>query len=161
MKDRHTSYILDGVLDGSGFEALHRVHDRCAHSKQHTAILLLVKIVSTRFSEKEFGNVFTTWESDIVKFEEAIAKPLYEEVKIGLLVAGTTGRLHEHLCLTCGDSKSYEEVRDTVLNYTKHRNLGATQLPGASSNRNYPSYNYNGPAPMDIGAYGHYKGNGK
>ena len=154
--------ILDGVTDGNGFEALRRVHSRYARSKQHKAILLLVKIVSTRFNDKDFESGFTTWESDITKFEEAIGKELYEEVKIGLLIAGTSGRLHEHLCLTCGEARDYETVRDTVINYVKHRSLGATQLPSGS--KHYPSHG--GAAPMDVGGFGHYskgksKGKGK
>ena len=64
--------ILDGVQEGCGFEALRRLTDRYAQSKSHKAILLLVKIVSTRFADKDFECTFTTWESDILKLEEAI-----------------------------------------------------------------------------------------
>jgi len=98
-------YVLDGLLDETtspwtifdtemnmnGFEVLRKLIDRYMKGKQMKAILLLVKIVSTKFDESNFELTFSAWENDIVKFEMAIGKPLYEEIKMGLLISGTTG----------------------------------------------------------------------
>ena len=50
-----------------------------------TSILLLVQIVLTRFTEKDFETTFATWENNVNNFEEAIGKELYPEIKLDYL----------------------------------------------------------------------------
>ena len=80
----------------------------------------LVTLVNTKFhDDKDFETKFSKWENDITKFERAIGKELYDEIKVGLLIAGTTGKLHDHLCLTTTDDINYNNIRTIVLNYLK------------------------------------------
>ena len=80
--------ILNTTPDMNGFEGLRRLMDRYLQSKQMTSILLLVQIVLTRFKENDFETTFAAWENSISKFEDAIGKALYLEIKVGLLIAG-------------------------------------------------------------------------
>ena len=100
----------------------------------------LCTIVETKFnSEKDFETTFANWESEIAKFEFALQKDLYDEIKVGLLIAGTTGKLHDHLCFTLGDKVDYKAVRETVISYFKSKSLTTKR-------------GYGGAEPMDIGA---------
>ena len=143
--------ILDTTPEMNGFEAIWRLMDRFLHSTQMTAILLLVQIVTTKFNESDFETTFASWENYIMKFEESISKELYPEIKIGLLIAGTSGQLHDHLCLTCGDADDYAEVRNMVLNYVRHKH---TTMPSSYSQQ-YSAPNYRDrDDPMEIGKIG-------
>ena len=135
VMSRSLYYILDGLLDDTsppyalldstmehnGFDVIRKLCERYGKAKQIKSILLLVKIVTTRLDDSNFENAFATWESDVTKFELAIQKELYSEIKVGLLIAGTSGKLHEHLCLNVTDQMTYQDVKGIVLNYTKHR----------------------------------------
>ena len=75
LDDAYPPYTLhDSTLDNNGFEVIRKLLDRYMKSKQMKSILLLVKIVTTRFDDKSFENSFAYWESDITKFELAIGK---------------------------------------------------------------------------------------
>ena len=151
--------LIEAIPDMNGFEALRQLCHRYMKSKQMTGILLLVKIINYKFNDKDFETSFATWENDVTKFEQAIGKELYEEMKVGLLIAGTTGQLHEHLCLTASQAATYTEVRDVVLNYVKHRSI---RMPGTTRSHDHnANYNYD---PMDVNAAfqkGLQKGSGK
>ena len=112
----------------------------------------LVTIVNTKFhDEKNFETNFANWESEITKFEIATNKILYEEIKVGLLIAGTLGKLHDHLCLTVSEVIDYDQVRSNILHCFKSKSL---ILPTRRSHYD---------DPMDVGKVGKGKGdyNGK
>ena len=113
--------IVDQVEDSNGWEAWRLLQDRYGQTKIQNAIMRIVTIVGTKFHEKNFETTFAQWETEISKFEVAIGAALYPEVKIGLLIAGTTGKIHDHLCLTIKERMDYSEVRDTILNYFKSK----------------------------------------
>ena len=146
--------IVDQIEDSNGFEAWRRLHTRYARTKMQSAIMKLVTIVSTKFNnEKNFETTFAEWENDITKFEAAVGKELYDEIKVGLLIAGTTGKLHDHLCLTVTDVIDYESVRQTILHYFKSKTL-TTSIKS--------NYENSGTQPMDVDAIkGKTKGKGK
>ena len=113
--------IVDQIEDANGFEAWRRLSNRYAKTKLQSAIMTLVTIVNTKFNEKDFETTFAEWENYINKFEMAVGKELYDEIKVGLLIAGTTGKLHDHLCLSVTDVVDYDTVRSTVLHYLSPR----------------------------------------
>ena len=76
---RRTPYtLLDSSKDYNGFEVIRKLCDRYMKTRQMKSILLLVKIVTTRFDDAHFETSFANWESDITKFELAVGKELYE-----------------------------------------------------------------------------------
>ena len=135
--------IIDRVPEGNGLEAYRQLHLRYSKSNMQTAMMRLCTIVETKFnSEKDFETTFANWESEIARFEFALQKDLYDEIKVGLLIAGTTGKLHDHLCFTLGDKVDYKAVRETVISYFKSKSLTTER-------------GYGGAEPMDIG-YNYY-----
>ena len=115
--------ILEQVEEENGCEAYRKLYLRYARTKLQNAIMRMATIVNTKFHDTNFETTFTEWESEIHKIEVSLSSKLADEIKIGILIAGTTGRIHDHLCLTLGDTLSYDDTRDTVLNYLKSRNL--------------------------------------
>ena len=135
--------IVDQIDDANGFEAWRRLHQRYAKTKLQSAIMQLVTIVNTKFQEKSFETTFAEWETNITKFEMAVGRELYDEIKVGLLIAGTTGKLHDHLGLSVTEVVDYDSVRQIVLHYFKSKTL--TTNTSKSSHED-------GRDPMDIGA---------
>jgi hypothetical protein len=144
------SNLCDTIEDSNGAEALRRITTRYARAKSHSALVILMKIISAKFPDDDnFETKLGIWENDVLKFEKAIGKELYEEIKVGLLVAGTTGRLHDHLCLNLGTLKDYSSTRQVVINYAKTKTMKLVNK------------NYNYSDPMDVDAIqkgGNYKG---
>ena len=144
--------LIYQVADSNGMEAWRLLTNRYAKTNQQTAITTLVSIVNTKFEDRTFETTFAKWESQVTMFERAIKKELYDEIKVGLLVAGTSGKLHDHLCLTTTDNQSYSEVRGVILNYLKTK-----QLTSLTKNTK-PDYFDD---PMQVDAFGYYKGKGR
>ena len=82
--------LIYQVADSNGMEAWRLLTDRYAKTTQQTAIITLVSIVNTKFEDRNFETTFAKWESQVTMFERAIEKELYDEIKVGLLIAGTT-----------------------------------------------------------------------
>lgn len=63
--------------------------------------MTIVSIVNTKFDVEgtNFESRFTTWEVEITNFENAVGKTIMDETKVGLLIAGTKGPLHDHECM--------------------------------------------------------------
>ena len=88
----------------------------------------MAAIINMKFHDTTFENTFAEWEGEIHKLEAALktdgtSGKLADEVKIGILIAGTTGKIHEHLCLSLSDVSVYDDARDIVVNYLKSRSL--------------------------------------
>ena len=76
--------------------------------------------------------------------KKATGDRLADTAKIGILVAVTTGRLHEHLVLNMDETTTYDQTRLKILDYVKSKRI----------NKKGPNYPHDGPAPMDIDAIG-------
>ena len=147
-----TAYlIIDQLNDNNGYEAWRRLTKRFLKSKTHSALTTLIAIVNTKFPDDHFETALTTWEKEIQQFERATGSPLPEHIKTGLLIAGTTGKLHDHLCLTCTDLTDYEAIRQSILNYIKTKTL---RVP---ARRNYDP---NAMEVDNVQRYRDYKGKG-
>ena len=118
--------ILEQVEEENGCEAYRRLYLRYAKTKMQNAIMRIATIVNTKFHDANFETTFTEWESELHKIEVSLETKLDDVIKIGILIAGTTGKLHDHLCLTLGDTLSYGDTRDVVINYLKTKNLTST-----------------------------------
>ena len=123
--------ILEQVEEENGLEAYRKLYLRFAKTKMQNAIMRMAAIVNIKFQDTTFENTFTEWESEIHKLETALKSDtstgkLADEVNIGILIAGTTGKIHDHLCLSLTDVSTYEEAREIVVNYLKSRSLTTT-----------------------------------
>ena len=71
-----------------------------------------------------------------------------------MLIDGTTGKLHDHLCLTCTELDDYDNVWTAVINYAKTETLN---IPSGGN----PKKENIGYDPMDLGnVQNHYESNG-
>ena len=129
------SILIDQIDDDNGFEAWRKLHARYAKTKLQTSIMMLVEIVNTKFdNDKTFESKLTKWEANITKFEKSINKDLYDEIKVGLLIAGTTGTLHDHLCMHVQDH-DYDNVKNIVINYIKTKQF-TSSIHGGGKHKN-------------------------
>ena len=96
--------ILEQVEEENGCEAYRRLYLRYARTKMQNAIMRIATIVNMKFHDSNFETTFTEWESELHKIEVSLNNKLDDVIKIGILIAGTTGKLHDHLCLTLGDT---------------------------------------------------------
>ena len=116
--------ILDQVANQNGLEVWRRLYQRYAKTKTHHSLAILMRIMSCKFTDDTtLESTLAQWENDIIKFEAAIGKELYPEIKVGLLVVNTIGKLYDHLCLTIQDMTDYSQVKATVVNYVKTKQL--------------------------------------
>ena len=122
--------ILEQVEEENGCEAYRRLYLRYARTKMQNAIMRIATIVNMKFHDSNFETTFTEWESEMHKIEVSLNNKIDDVIKIGILIAGTTGKLHDHLCLTLGDTLSYDDTRDMVINYLKTKSLTSQTRKG-------------------------------
>ena len=96
--------ILEQVEEENGCEAYRKLYLRYARTKMQNAIMRIATIVNTKFHDTNFETTFSEWESELHKIEVSLNNKIDDVIKIGILIAGTTGKLHDHLCLTLGDT---------------------------------------------------------
>ena len=99
--------LLDQIQDQNGVEVWRKLYQRYAKTKTQSLMSTLMKIVNTKFTEDNFEATLAQWENDVSKFELVIGKELYPEIKTGLLVINTTGKLYDHLRLTTNTMTDY------------------------------------------------------
>ena len=152
LLDGGPSNLCDTIDDSNGAEAFRRITTRYARARSHSALVILMRIISAKSPDDDnLETKVSVWENDILKFEKAIGKELYEEIKVGLLVGGTTGKLYDHLCLNLGTLKDYTSTRQIVVNYAKTKVMQSYKH----------NKHYNPSDPMDVDAIqkgGNYKG---
>ena len=93
-----------------------------------------------------------TYESLVQQFEELSGQQYPEELKSATLIRCSESRLREHLQLTVGETTSYGQLREAVLNFDKASKSWTTEsvlkslnpIPESSSSNN------NGPVPMEV-----------
>ena len=96
--------LIEEIDDDNGVEALRRLHERYKKSKILNVVNYLHRITSTKVEERTCAATFMDWETDLGKLEATLGREIYEEIKIGLLIAGTTGKLRERLCLNLAEA---------------------------------------------------------
>jgi hypothetical protein len=116
--------LLDTITDSNGPEAWQQLVQRYAKNQAHLAMTTLLQLIGFQLPNDETAETkFAAWENEVVKFERLIGKPLYPEIKTGLVVKATGGKLHDHLCLTVHNLQDYKEVKETIINFAKTRQL--------------------------------------
>ena len=93
-----------------------------------------------------------TYESLVQQFEELSGQQYPEELKSATLIRCSESRLREHLQLTVGETSSYGQLREAVLNFDKASKSWTTESVLKSSNPipESSSSNNNGPVSMEV-----------
>ena len=55
------------------------------------AIMRIATIVNMKFHDSNFETTFTEWESEMRKIEVSLNNKIDDVIKVGILIAGTTG----------------------------------------------------------------------
>ena len=146
--------VVRTVRDYNGFEAHRQLTKRYARTKSLTTISSLVSAVNTKFEEATFEQQLATWELHISDYERASGDVMNDKLKIALLVANTSGTLHQHLCLHVNAICTYMQVRDMIVNYLKTKTMTLQPTSSTKPSRQEPT-------PMEVDALKAYKGKGK
>ena len=83
----------------------------------------MATIVNTKFFEADLEATLTEWESEIHKMGRSLNSKVADDIKIGVLSAGSTGKIRDHSCLTLADTLTHEDMRATILHFLKSLNL--------------------------------------
>ena len=83
--------ILEQVDEECGFEEDRKLYARFAKTKMQNAIMRMAAIINMKFNDNaNFETTFSDWEYEIHRFNESVDTKLQDEVKVGILIAGTT-----------------------------------------------------------------------
>ena len=113
-------------------------------------VSLLTELLDYKFNPATFESDFNTWETIKDRCERQVSSPLPDGVLVAALLNKTTGALRQHLRLNGRTLQTYQQTRDTIVEYFRTKLILGANSGSSSSN--------NGPAPMDVGAM---KGKGK
>ena len=111
---------------------------------------LLTRILEWKFNTQTFEQDFNAWETVKAKYEQQTGTPIPDSVLVATLMNKTSGALQQHLRLNAATINTYDQMRNTLVQYFRSRHI----LTSSDS----------GLAPMDIGALkgkGYFKGMSK
>ena len=135
---------------GNGFETWRRLSQRFSLPDATRHVSLLTKILEWKFNTQTFEQDFNAWETVKAKYEQQTGTPIPDSVLVATLMNKTSGALQQHLRLNAATINTYEQMRNTLVQYFRSRHI----LTSSDS----------GLAPMDIGALkgkGYVKGKSK
>ena len=135
---------------GNGFETWRRLSQRFSLPDATRHVSLLTKILEWKFNTQTFEQDFNAWETVKAKYEQQTGTPIPDSVLVATLMNKTSGALQQHLRLNAATINTYEQMRNTLVQYFRSRHI----LTSSDS----------GLAPMDVGALkgkGYFKGKSK
>ena len=135
---------------GNGFETWRRLSQRFSLPDATRHVSLLTRILEWKFNTQTFEQDFNAWETVKAKYEQQTGTPIPDSVLVATLMNKTSGALQQHLRLNAATINTYEQMRNTLVQYFRSRHI----LTSSDS----------GLAPMDIGALegkGYFKGKSK
>ena len=162
MSSRKLHYLLANLCTGSarllvrqnaagnGFETWRRLSQRFSLPDATRHVSLLTKILEWKFNTQTFEQDFNAWETVKAKYEQQTGTPIPDSVLVATLMNKTSGALQQHLRLNAATINTYEQMRNTLVQYFRSRHI----LTSSDS----------GLAPMDVGALkgkGYFKGKSK
>ena len=128
-------------LTGNGFETWRLLCQKFTLPGTTRDVGLLSQILGFSFSESDFQKDFDRWEDLKKKYERDTKSTIPDSVLIALLVGKTRGALLTHLRLNLAGLKTYQKLREEILQY--HKTVHVLNQDGNTSK---------GPAPMDVDA---------
>ena len=135
---------------GNGFETWRRLSQRFSLPDATRHVSLLTRILEWKFNTQTFEQDFNAWETVKAKYEQQTGTPIPDSVLVATLMNKTSGALQQHLRLNAATINTYDQMRNTLVQYFRSRHI----LTSSDS----------GLAPMDIGALkgkGYFKGKNK
>ena len=132
---------------GNGFETWRRLSQRFSLPDATRHVSLLTRILEWKFNTQTFEQDFNAWETVKAKYEQQTGTPIPDSVLVATLMNKTSGALQQHLRLNAATINTYDQMRNTLVQYFRSRHI----LTSSDS----------GLAPMDIGALkgkGYFKG---
>ena len=162
MISRKLHYLLANLCTGSarllvrqneavnGFETWRRLSQRFSLPDATRHVSLLTRILEWKFNTQTFEQDFNAWETVKAKYEQQTGTPIPDSVLVATLMNKTSGALQQHLRLNAATINTYEQMRNTLVQYFRSGHI----LTSSDS----------GLAPMDIGALkgkGYCKGKSK
>ena len=141
---------LSAIGTTNGYETYRQLALRFSLPLGTRSIGYLTSLLKPKFDDHKFEESFLQWEFELAKYERDNGGQLPDNVKIAVLLNETKGALQQHLQLRSGTVTTYQEIRNIIIEYYR-----AT----SAISRMKSIKDYNGPQPMDIGAYT--KGKGK
>ena len=142
--------IVRQNFESNGFETWRLLHQKFALLDATRHVSLLTQLLDYKFNPATFESDFNTWETIKHRYERQVGSPLPDGVLVATLLNKTTGALQQHLRLNARTLQTYQQTRDTIVEYFRSKLILGANSGSSSSN--------NGPAPMDVGAM---KGKGK
>ena len=135
---------------GNGFETWRRLSQRFSLPDVTRHVSLLTRILEWKFNTQTFEQDFNAWETVKAKYVQQTGTPIPDSVLVATLMNKTSGALQQHLRLNAATINTYDQMRNTLVQYFRSRHI----LTSSDS----------GLAPMDIGALkgkGYFKGKSK
>ena len=117
---------------------------------------MLTQLLDFKLDQANFEQDFNRWEISKIKYEKQTGQALPDGVLIATLLIKTTGALQQHLRLNARTLQTYQQMRDTIVEYFRSK-LILTPSPTSANS----SFAGGGHAPMDIGFVGKKSKKGK
>ena len=86
--------FVDNIPNQNGLVTWHALSARFKLPGVQVAIMALTQVMNTKFTDKYFEVKFPLWETEILKYEQAINEILPETVRLAVLLGGTQGDTH-------------------------------------------------------------------
>ena len=102
---------------GNGFETWRLIHARYSIPLGTRSIGHLTRLLKPQLAEQKFEERFTTWESQLSKYEQDNNTLLPDAVKIAILLNETKGPPQQHLQFQAGNITTYAQIRSLVIEY--------------------------------------------
>ena len=71
----------------------------------------------------------TAWEDEIAKYEKETRHSIPDDVKIAVMMKETKGHLQEHLRLQAGNLRSFWDVKSTIMEYFRSKQVFSEPVP--------------------------------
>ena len=113
--------VIRQNVQSNGFETWRRLYNRFALPDATRATSLLTQLLDFRFNPATFEQDFSTWETLKVKYERQTGAELPDGVSVATLLNKTSGALQEHLRLNARNLQTYQQTRDTIVEYFRSK----------------------------------------
>ena len=143
--------LLTSLDTEHGLEEWRILHAHYKRPNLNTAVGRLARILE--FTFKNMDEDLLNFEAEINKYEKETSSVLPSAIKVAVLMNRTSGSLQQHIRLNANNNTAFNEIKETILNYTKAQqpfSLGPSSLSTT---------------PMEVDAFGvnafNKKGKGK
>ena len=127
--------MLKSIEQGNGFETLRLLIMNCQPTNRNRSLGLLQLLMSWPSFDQKVGMLpqVLKLEDSIKEYERITGGELQKELKFSILMKVIGGQLKTHLQLTLRDDTTYEQLRESIINYDQATiRLSSAMAPGNS-----------------------------